>query len=149
MELAKYMKDDALREILTNGVTANYVTHSILLSTNKLGQTLLTLIEVNRESLSESLPLVLKREYGCHRRYIFVLASRFFIMNDLSLDTFGYSNSKLLFRDMTRTEICLSEQLETSASASEIIQGNKIHPNSYQKLYTLFSYQNYPCGMFN
>ena len=68
MELAKYMKDDALREILTNGVTANYVTHSILLSTNKLGQTLLTLIEVNRESLSESLPLVLKREYGCHRR---------------------------------------------------------------------------------
>ena len=70
MELAKYMKDDALREILTNGMTANYVTHSILLSTNKLGQTLLTLIEVNRESLSESLPLVLKREYGCHRRYL-------------------------------------------------------------------------------
>ena len=76
MELAKCMKDDALREILTNGVTANYVTHSILLSTNKLGQTLLTLIEVNRESLSESLPLVLKREYGCHRRYIFILDQR-------------------------------------------------------------------------
>ena len=67
----------------------------------------------------------------------------------LSLDAFDYSNSKLLFRDMTRTEICLSEQLETSASASEIIQGNKIHPNSYQKLYTLSIYQNYPCGMFN
>ena len=65
----------------------------------------------------------------------------------LSLDAFDYSNSKLLFRDMTRTEICLSEQLETSASASEIIQGNKIHPNSYQKLY--FSCQNYPCGMLN
>ena len=27
---------------------------------------------------------------------------------------------------MTRTEICLSDQLETSASASEIIQGNGI-----------------------
>ena len=59
-------------------------------------------------------------------------------MNDiLSLDTFDYSNSKLLFRDMTRTEICLSEQLETSASASEIIQGSEIHPNSYQPLYAL------------
>ena len=34
----------------------------------QIGQTLLTLIEVNREALSESLPLVLKREYGCHRR---------------------------------------------------------------------------------
>ena len=61
------------------------------MSSNVSGQTLLTLIEVNRESLSESLPLVLKREYGCHRR------------------------------DMRRTELCLSEQLETSASASEII----------------------------
>ena len=28
---------------------------------------------------------------------------------------------------MTRTEICLSEQLETSASASEIIQGDKTY----------------------
>ena len=49
-------------------------------------------LQVNRESLSESLPLVLKKEFGCHRR------------------------------DMIRTELCLSEQLETSASASEIIQ---------------------------
>ncbi len=68
MELAKNMKDDALRELLTNNATANNVTHSVLLTKNVLGQTLLTLIEVNRESLSESLPLVLKREYGCHRR---------------------------------------------------------------------------------
>lgn len=67
MDLAKHMKDDALREILTNQRTSNFITHSILLSKNVLGQTLLTLIEVNRESLSESLPLVLKREYGCHR----------------------------------------------------------------------------------
>ena len=92
MDLAKAMKDDALRELLTNNRTANYVTHAVLVGKNVLGQTLLTLIEVNREALSESLPLVLKREYGCHRR------------------------------DMMRTEICLSEQLETSASASEIIQ---------------------------
>ncbi|TRY73782.1 hypothetical protein TCAL_16897 [Tigriopus californicus] len=95
MELAKLMKDDALREVLTNNQTTNFITHSVLLNTNKLGQTLLTLIEVNRESLSESLPLVLKREYGCHRR------------------------------DMIKTEICLSKQLETSASASEII--NELH----------------------
>ena len=92
MELAKEMKDDALREILTNDRTANFVTHSILLARNNVGQTLLTFIEVNREAMSESLPLVLKREYGCHRR------------------------------DLIKTEICLSQQLETSASASEIIQ---------------------------
>ena len=84
------------------------VTHQVLLSSNVSGQTLLTLIEVNRESLSESLPLVLKREYGCHRR------------------------------DMRRTELCLSEQLETSASASEIIvvrilnlKGSFKVPNKY------------------
>jgi hypothetical protein len=77
---------------LTNARTANYVTHSILISKNVLGQTLLALVEVNRESLSESIPLLLKREYGCHRR------------------------------DIIKTELCLSEQLETSASASEIIQ---------------------------
>ena len=68
------------------------ITHSILNTKNKQSQTLLTLIEVNRESLSESLPVVLKREYGCHRR------------------------------DLARTELCLSGQLETSASAKEIIQ---------------------------
>ena len=37
---------------------------------------------------------------------------------------------------MTRTEICLSEQLETSASASEIIQGDKTYqtlsPDAYE-----------------
>ena len=66
------------------------------------GQTLLTLIEVNRESLSESLPVVLKREYGCHRR------------------------------DLTKTELCLSEQLETSASASEIIQElHQLEPKNF------------------
>ena len=46
MELAKNMKDDALREILTNSATVNFITHSVLLSKNTLGQTLLTLIEV-------------------------------------------------------------------------------------------------------
>ena len=125
MELAKYMKDDALREILTNGVTANYVTHSILLSTNKLGQTLLTLIEVNRESLSESLPLVLKREYGCHRRYVSTIEICYNIHKYLNTTSLCLHRKflKPIIRDMTRTEICLSDQLETSASASEIIQG--------------------------
>ena len=68
------------------------VTHKLLKLKNNLGQTLLTLMEVNRDSLSESIPIVLKREYGCHRR------------------------------DMTKTELCLSEQLETSESAYEIIR---------------------------
>lgn len=102
MELAKNMKDDALREVLTNAHTANFVTHSVLLSKNALGQTLLALIEVNRESLGESLPLILKREYGCHRR------------------------------DIIKTELCLSEQLETSKSASEIIQElHQLEPKSF------------------
>ena len=66
------------------------------------GQTLLTLIEVNREGLSESLPIVLKREYGCHHR------------------------------DLNKTELCLSEQLETSASACEIIQElHQLEPRNY------------------
>ena len=102
MELAKNMKDDALRELLTNAHTANFVTHTVLLSKNAMGQTLLALIEVNRESLGESLPLILKREYGCHRR------------------------------DLTKTELCLSEQLETSKSASEIIEElHQLEPKSF------------------
>ena len=85
MELAKNMKDDALREVLTNSSTSNYVsillsertnnkkylvivifflqiTHTVLLSKNLNGQTLMTLIEVNRESLSESLPIGKKND---------------------------------------------------------------------------------------
>lgn len=74
------------------------------------GQTLLTLIEVNRESLSESLPLVLKREYGCHRR------------------------------DLTRTELCLSEQLETSASAYEIIQElHQLEPKNCCQIFVIWA----------
>ena len=110
MELARHMKDDALREILTNHRTGNFVTHSILLTKNMQGQTLLTIIEVNRESLSESLPLVLKREYGCHRR------------------------------DMIKTELCLSEQLETSASASEIIQElHQLEPKSWCQIFLIWA----------
>ena len=77
------------------------MTHSLLLSRNHANQTLLTLIEVNRENLSESLPVVLKKEYGCHRR------------------------------DMTKTELCLSTQLETSGPAAEIINELKdLEPKS-------------------
>lgn len=85
------------------------ITHSVLLSKNVAGQTLLTLIEVNRESLSESLPLVLKREYGCHRR------------------------------DLTKTELCLSEQLETSASAYEIIQElHQLEPKNFCQIFLIW-----------
>ena len=71
MELAKNMKDDALREILTNSATVNFITHLVLLSKNTLGQTLLTLIEVIfcKKSLSLSLSLFLT---------LFVLSSRGF-----------------------------------------------------------------------
>ena len=54
MDLAKDMKDDALREILTNHRTYNYITHSILLYKNNLGQTLLALIEVMNDAINLS-----------------------------------------------------------------------------------------------
>ena len=53
---------------------------------------MLSLIEVNRESLPESLALVLKHEYGCHHR------------------------------NMKQTELCLSRQLESSDSAYQILE---------------------------
>ena len=53
---------------------------------------MLSLIEVNRESLPESLALVLKHEYGCHHR------------------------------SMKQTELCLSRQLESSDSAYQILE---------------------------
>ena len=110
MDLAKNMKDDALREILTNHRTANFITHNVLLNKNTIGQTLLTLIEVNRESLSESLPIVLKKEYGCHRK------------------------------DMVKTELCLSKQLETSASASEIIlELHQLEPKSWCQRFMIWA----------
>ena len=68
-----------------------HVTHKILQERNYEGQTLLAIIEVNRVNLAESLPLVLKKEYGCHRR------------------------------DILKTEQCLARQLESSMSAGQII----------------------------
>jgi hypothetical protein len=59
---------------------------------NQWGQTLLSLIEVNRECLPESLALVLKHEYGCHHR------------------------------SMKQTELCLSRQLDSSDSAYQILE---------------------------
>ena len=67
------------------------MTHKILQERNYEGQTLLAIIEVNRVNLAESLPLVLKKEYGCHRR------------------------------DILKTEQCLARQLESSMSAGQII----------------------------
>eukprot|EP00092_Neocalanus_flemingeri_P005491 GFUD01005921.1.p1 GENE.GFUD01005921.1~~GFUD01005921.1.p1 ORF type:complete len:1477 (-),score=243.09 GFUD01005921.1:84-4514(-) len=91
MELAKSAKDDALREILVNRQTYRHVTHKVLQERNLEGQTLLAIIEVNRVNLAECLPIVLKKEYGCHRR------------------------------DMLKTEQCLARQLESSMSAGQII----------------------------
>ena len=72
-----------------------------MISNDGVSITYFDYFQVNREMLSESLPLVLKKEYGCHRR------------------------------DMIRTELCLSVQLETSASASEIIQ--ELHQVGFAK----------------
>ena len=91
MELAKSAKDDALRELLVNRQTYRHVTHRVLQERNIEGQTLLAIIEVNRVNLAESLPIILKKEYGCHRR------------------------------DILRTEQCLARQLESSMSAGQIV----------------------------
>ena len=87
-----------------------HVTHKVLQERNYEGQTLLAIIEVNRwwrslvtltqrvswhllvrVNLAESLPIVLKKEYGCHRR------------------------------DILKTEQCLARQLESSMSSGQII----------------------------
>lgn len=70
---------------------SRHVTHKVLQERNIEGQTLLAIIEVNRVNLAESLPLILKKEYGCHRR------------------------------DILRTEQCLARQLESSMSAGQIV----------------------------
>ena len=93
MILAKHIMDGALREMLTNDHTMEYITHSVLSIRNNLRQTILSIIEVNREDMPESLALVLKVEYACHAG------------------------------DLTQAEICLSGQLETSNSSFEIIKG--------------------------
>ena len=93
MILAKHTMDGALREMLTNDRTVEHITHSVLSIKNKLRQTLISLIEVNREDMPESLALVLKVEYACHAG------------------------------NLTQAEICLSSQLETSNSSFEIIKG--------------------------
>ena len=93
MILAKHIMDGALREMLTNDNTGEYITHSVLSIRNNLRQTILSIIEVNREDMPESLALVLKVEYACHAG------------------------------DLTQAEICLSGQLETSNSSFEIIKG--------------------------
>ena len=85
-----------------------HVTHKILQERNIEGQTLLAIVEVNRfglfspvfikyekycfrVNLAESLPIILKKEYGCHRR------------------------------DILKTEQCLARQLESSMSSGQII----------------------------
>jgi hypothetical protein len=71
MELAKNMKDDALREILTNSATVNFITHSVLLSKNTLGQTLLTLIEVLKKDFLPFIWFTLR----CNFNFFFVYLS--------------------------------------------------------------------------
>merc|ERR1719193_2492122 len=111
MELAKSAKDDALRELLVNRQTYRHVTHRVLQERNAEGQTLLAIMEVNRVNLAESLPIVLKKEYGCHRR------------------------------DILKTEQCIARQLESSLSASCIINelNDLENSNSFSKKFKIWS----------
>ena len=58
---------------------------------NQIGNILTNIPEHHRVNLAESLPIILKKEYGCHRR------------------------------DILRTEQCLARQLESSMSSGQII----------------------------
>ena len=74
-----------------------------------MGQTLLTLIEVNRECLPESLTLVLKLEYGCHRR------------------------------DINMTELCISQQVESSVGTEKVLeQLRQMEPKSRCELFKIW-----------
>ena len=70
---------------------------------------MLSLIEVNRESLPESLALVLKHEYGCHHC------------------------------NMKQTELCLSRQLESSDSAYQILEAlHDLEPKTCCQLFWIW-----------
>ena len=70
---------------------------------------MLSLIEVNRRSLPESLSLLLKHEYGCHRR------------------------------DMYKTELCLSQQMESSESAYVIIEElHQLEPKNKCQIFVIW-----------
>ena len=95
MTLAKHERDEVLEEMLTNDVTKQFITHDILSRTNKVGQTLMGMIEVHGENMPNSMQILVKLEYACH----------------------GH--------DVTKAQICLSEQIETSVSSSEVIKALK------------------------
>ena len=67
------------------------VTHDVLANKNHFGQTLLTLIEINRESLQESLIIVIRLELALHNN------------------------------DSRMAENCLRNHLESSVSTFEIV----------------------------
>ena len=83
------------------------VTHDVLANKNNFGQTLLTLIEINRESLQESLIIVIRLELALHN-------------NDSSL-----------------AENCLRNHLESSVSTFEIVSllHQQVPPNLCKKIY--------------
>lgn len=110
MILAKHTMDGALREILTNDNTIHLITHSLLSERSKLRQTVMSIVEVNRADMAESLALLLKIEFGCHAG------------------------------DLTQAEICLSGQLETSISSSEILKGlHQLQPLTWCQKFTIWA----------
>ena len=109
MLLAKHTMDGALREILTNDNTVHLITHSVLSIRSNLRQTVMSIVEVNREDMPESLALLLKIEYGCHSG------------------------------DLTQAEICLSGQLETSISSFEILKGlHQLQPLTWCQKFSIW-----------
>ena len=109
MILAKHRMDEALREILTNTITKNNITHSVISMRNKLGETLMGMIEVHWEHMVESMSVLLKLEYACHAH------------------------------DLTNAQICLSGQIETSLFSFEIIKALKrLEPMTWSEKLHIF-----------
>ena len=95
MNLAKHEMDEVLEEILTNAITRKHISHAILSMRNKADQTLMGIVEIHGINMPESLSDLLKLEYACHGQ------------------------------DVIDAQICLSRQIETSLSSSEVIKSLK------------------------
>ena len=107
--LAKHKMDEPLMQMLTNDITKEYITHSVLTRRNNIDQTLMSMIEVHGQEMSDSLPVLVKLEYACH----------------------AY--------DLTNTEMCLSGQLETSVFTFEVIKAlRRFEPMTWCEKFQIF-----------
>ena len=77
------------------------VTHDVLEQKDKFGQTLLTLIEINRDSLQESLIIVIRKELDLHNNEL--RQAEKCLRNSLDSSTSTYEIVSLLHQQVPKT----------------------------------------------